>query len=143
MSISTRLAALSFVIAAAAPARAQLSTPSDTASAPTAAPAITLVAPGGTSDSLAATVDMGGQASAATAGAPLTGLRAGVHARETARPLQPVAAPTRANLGQARALMVVGVAGLIAGAIIGGSPGTIIMVGGAVVGLFGLYDYLQ
>jgi hypothetical protein len=77
-------------------------------------------------------------------GAPMTGLRAGVHARETSRPDRPtMAAPQHANLGQARAMMVVGVAGLIAGAIIGGSPGTIVMVGGAVIGLIGLYDYLQ
>jgi hypothetical protein len=76
-------------------------------------------------------------------GAPLTGLRAGVHAQESARPLQPTAASTHANLGQARAMMVVGVAGLLAGAIIGGTPGNIIMVGGAVVGLVGLYNYLQ
>jgi hypothetical protein len=137
MSISTRLAALSFVIVAAAPARAQLSAPSDTVSA------ATLVAPFAVPDSISADANMQAQAGVVTVGAPLTGLRAGVHARETARPLHPVAAPTHANLGQARALMVVGVAGLIAGAIIGGSPGTIVMVGGAVVGLFGLYDYLQ
>lgn len=77
------------------------------------------------------------------AGAPLTGLRAGVHRRETARPDQPLVAPNRAGLGQARALMIVGVAALVAGAIIGGTPGTVVMVGGAVIGLIGLYDYLQ
>jgi hypothetical protein len=78
------------------------------------------------------------------AGAPVTGLRAGVHARETQRASQPaIAAAGTANLGQARALMVVGVAALIAGAIIGDTPGTIIMVGGAVIGLIGLYSYLQ
>ena len=48
-----------------------------------------------------------------------------------------------ANLGQDKALMVVGVAALLAGAVIGGTPGTVIMIGGAVVGLVGLYDYLQ
>ena len=80
---------------------------------------------------------------APTSGAPMTGLRAGVHARETARPAQPLVAAPPANLGQARAMMVVGVAGLIAGAIIGDTPGTIIMVGGTVIGLIGLYEYLQ
>jgi hypothetical protein len=39
--------------------------------------------------------------------------------------------------------MVVGVAALIAGAIIGDTPGQIVMIGGAVIGLIGLYDYLQ
>ena len=52
-------------------------------------------------------------------------------------------APERANLGQARALMIVGGAAILAGAIIGDDAGGIIMVGGAVVGLIGLYEYLQ
>jgi hypothetical protein len=79
------------------------------------------------------------------AGASKTGLRAGVHARETSRPDQPTmaAAGGPRNLGQARAMMVVGVAALITGAVIGGQAGTFIMVGGAVIGLVGLYDYLQ
>lgn len=77
-------------------------------------------------------------------GAPLTGLRAGVHARVTARPdALTAAAPSHANVGTSQALMIVGVAGLIVGAIIGGTPGTIIMVAGALLGLKGLYDYLQ
>ena len=82
---------------------------------------------------------------AVKSGAALTGLRAGVHARETARAAQPnaVAAAGRLGLGQARAMMVVGAAALITGAVIGGDAGTIIMVGGAVIGLIGLYDYLQ
>jgi hypothetical protein len=90
---------------------------------------------GGAAPAAAASLDIGG--------APLTGLRAGVHARETDRPDQPTLAPNNAHLGQARAMMIVGVAGLIAGALIGDTPGTIIMVGGAVIGLVGLYDYLQ
>lgn len=73
----------------------------------------------------------------------MTGLRSGVHARENVGPLVVKAAPANANLGQARALMIVGAAALVAGAIIGDDPGTIIMVGGAVVGLYGLYQYLQ
>ncbi len=47
------------------------------------------------------------------------------------------------SMGQAKAMMIVGVAGLLAGAVIGGTPGTIIMIGGAVVGLVGLYEYLE
>ncbi|HXT14434.1 MAG TPA: hypothetical protein VN706_02310 [Gemmatimonadaceae bacterium] len=77
------------------------------------------------------------------AGGSLTGMRAGVHRQETVRPLIPNAAATNPHLGQSRAMMVVGAAALIAGAIIGGDPGTIIMVGGAVIGLYGLYQYLQ
>jgi hypothetical protein len=44
---------------------------------------------------------------------------------------------------QSRAMMIVGGVALVVGAIIGGDPGTIVMVGGAVVGLVGLYDYLR
>jgi hypothetical protein len=45
--------------------------------------------------------------------------------------------------GQPMALMVVGGAALLAGLIIGGGGGTAIAVGGALVGLYGLYQYLQ
>jgi hypothetical protein len=41
------------------------------------------------------------------------------------------------------ALMVVGGAALLVGAVVGGNSGTIIMVGGGVVGLYGLWNYLQ
>lgn len=54
----------------------------------------------------------------------------------------PVAlAPPRG--GHSTALMLVGGAALLAGAVIGGDAGTIIMVSGAVIGLYGLYLYLQ
>jgi hypothetical protein len=128
-----RLAVL-MAVAIAAPLHAQNATPlasSDTVrvSVDTARAATVVAAPVG-SKSVAP-------------GASLTGLRAGVHASETSRPAQPNFQAAHANLGQARAMMIVGVAGLITGAIIGGTPGTIIMVGGALVGLLGLYDYVQ
>lgn len=41
------------------------------------------------------------------------------------------------------ALMFVGGAGLIVGAIIGGTSGTIVMVGSGILGLVGLFRYLQ
>lgn len=47
------------------------------------------------------------------------------------------------NRAQSTTLMIVGGVALIVGAIIGGTPGTIFMVGGGVVGLIGLYNYLQ
>jgi hypothetical protein len=52
-------------------------------------------------------------------------------------------AATNKGLGQAKALMGVGIAGFVAGALIGGDGGRVIMVGSAVVGLYGLYLYLQ
>ena len=48
-----------------------------------------------------------------------------------------------ARSSNSAALMIVGGAAFLAGAIIGGDAGTIIMVGGAGVGLYGLYLYLQ
>ena len=71
------------------------------------------------------------------------GLRAGIQARTSTRPEQPLGPPDRAGLGQSRAMMIVGGAALIVGAVIGHTAGTLIMVGGAVVGLVGLYQYLQ
>ena len=53
------------------------------------------------------------------------------------------AAQRRAGFGQPVALMVVGGAALLAGLIIGDDAGTVIAVGGALVGLYGLYEYLQ
>jgi hypothetical protein len=57
------------------------------------------------------------------------------------------AAPRAANdgphVGRDQALMIVGGAGIVVGAIIGGTPGTLLMVGGAIAGLYGLYEYLQ
>ena len=76
-------------------------------------------------------------------GASMSGLRSAVHTRDNVGPLVVSAAAKNANLGQAQALMIVGAAALITGAIIGDDPGTIIMVGGAVIGLYGLYQYLQ
>lgn len=57
----------------------------------------------------------------------------------------PVAATParRGGYGQPVALMVVGGAALLTGLIIGNGAGTAIAVGGAVVGLVGLYQYLQ
>src|SRR5919112_1938286 len=49
----------------------------------------------------------------------------------------------RKGYGQPIALMVVGGAALLTGLIIGDDAGTVIAVSGAVVGLYGLYQYLQ
>lgn len=53
------------------------------------------------------------------------------------------AAAPRKGYGQPVALMVVGGAAVLTGLIIGDAPGTIIAVGGAVMGLYGLFEYLQ
>ncbi len=54
------------------------------------------------------------------------------------------AAPlVRRHQGQDVAFMVVGVGAMIAGALIGDTPGTIIIIGGAAMALIGLYHYLE
>lgn len=71
------------------------------------------------------------------------------NAQAAARPLASAdarnAAPTAyaQNMGRPVALMLVGFGALVAGAIIGDDVGTIFMVGGAIIGLVGLYEYLR
>jgi hypothetical protein len=50
---------------------------------------------------------------------------------------------TRPRAGQDVALMAVGVGAMIVGAIVGDTPGTIIIIGGAAMALYGLYHYLE
>jgi hypothetical protein len=52
-------------------------------------------------------------------------------------------APFRQDTRQNRALMIVGGAGMLTGAVVGGNGGGLISAGGAVVFLWGLYQYLQ
>ena len=53
------------------------------------------------------------------------------------------AAPIDRHQGQDVALMTVGVGAMIVGAIVGHEAGTIILIGGAAVALYGLYHYLE
>jgi hypothetical protein len=53
------------------------------------------------------------------------------------------AAQVRRGAGQDVALMVVGVGAMIVGAIVGDTAGTIILIGGAAMALYGLYHYLE
>lgn len=52
-------------------------------------------------------------------------------------------APVAMSRSQSVPLMVVGGAALIVGSLIDGDTGTIIMVGGGVLGLVGLFQYLR
>ncbi len=54
-----------------------------------------------------------------------------------------LAVPQRRPFGLSQTLMIVGGATFLAGAIIGGDAGTVIMIGGAGVGLYGLYLFLR
>lgn len=71
----------------------------------------------------------------------LANAAAGVRIHADAAPLN--APLPRERVDRNPALMIVGGVALVAGSIIGGRTGTIIMVGGAVVGLVGLWNYLQ
>ena len=53
------------------------------------------------------------------------------------------AAAPRKGYGQPVALMVVGGAAVLTGLIISNDAGAVIAVGGAIMGLYGLYEYLQ
>ena len=126
-----RLALVALILAAAPLGAQEISSAASTSTA--ASSAMLLTAP----SSAVAPVS----ASVATTGPTFDAARSGFHAPASTAPLAPGA--TRIGLGQARAMMIVGGAALLAGAIIGGDAGAIIMVGGAVVGLVGLYEYLQ
>lgn len=56
---------------------------------------------------------------------------------------QPQRGQPRVGLGSNLALMGVGAAAVVIGLMVGGNGGTILALGGAVVGLVGLYRYLQ
>lgn len=79
----------------------------------------------------------------APAGPTIMNATAGIRASAST-----IAAPTPAprqdgSVGRNPAMMIVGGVALITGAIIGGDTGTIIMVGGGVLGLYGLWQYLK
>jgi len=65
----------------------------------------------------------------------------GVHAFAPAG--APVPAPAPRAVGQNPAMMIVGGVALLVGAVVGGDSGTILMVGGGVLGLLGLWNYLR
>jgi hypothetical protein len=55
----------------------------------------------------------------------------------------PRALDVRQQLRRSETLMIIGGAIFLAGAIIGDEAGTVIMIGGAGIGIYGLYLYLQ
>ena len=59
-------------------------------------------------------------------------------------PIPPVGAPVPTTASSRNvAMMIVGGAALIVGAVVGGDSGTIIMIGGGALGLYGLWNYLK
>ena len=61
-----------------------------------------------------------------------------------AQPALGVMAPqNRAGDSRDVAMMIVGGVGILVGAVIGGQPGTVVMLGSGIIGLVGLFGYLQ
>ena len=67
---------------------------------------------------------------------------AGIHVQPEAGPLRP-APNTNLNAGSNLAMMGVGAAGVVVGLLVGGDGGTLLALGGGVIGLIGLYRYIR
>jgi hypothetical protein len=81
-----------------------------------------------------------GGPSMARAAVGIRAMSAGIAADPASRS---AALPRRSESRQSRALMIAGAAGLVVGSLFDGSTRTIVMLGGAGVGLYGLYKYLE
>ena len=144
------LAALVAVAAGATPLAAQSAAQSVSDQA-TGAPAVVgaaATAPATTSlavpavDSLTTVVARPAAAPMTVARGPsLASARVASHAVSTPNGAPPVIQNQSSNKN-AIALMAVGGAALVIGAVIGDDAGTIVMLGGAIVGLYGLYLFL-
>lgn len=82
-------------------------------------------------------------APARTIPAGVTQSKGGVNARMNASTNAPYAVRVSSQDSRNPAMMIVGGAALIVGAVVGGQAGTIVMVGGGILGLVGLWNYLQ
>ena len=80
---------------------------------------------------------------APAAGPTLEGAISAVRAPVTTTHREPLGAALARPLRQSETLMIIGGGLFLTGAIIGDDAGTILMVGGVVTGLYGLYQYLQ
>jgi predicted phage tail protein len=69
--------------------------------------------------------------------------KVGIKAESNAAAKTPQRSEPRLGAGRNVAMMVVGGAALIIGAIIGGGAGLVIAVAGAGIGLYGLYNFVQ
>jgi|SRR5215831_5041997 len=95
-------------------------------------------------DSITAVAGVSSEANATTSvtrGPPRASARVAMHAVETRRGAPPVLQNKKSN-HNAVAMMIVGGAALVIGAVIGNDAGTIVMLGGAGIGLYGLYLFL-
>ena len=137
------IAALSALTWAAAPAGAQSAGPADARDSTRASIAVGLMPPS-IVDSVTAVTNASPSESAAavvTRGPSRASARVASHAVSTPHGAPPVLQNKKSNKN-ALALMIVGGAALVIGAVIGNDAGTIVMLGGAGIGLYGLYLFL-
>ena len=99
--------------------------------------ALALLSGSSSAQQSASTAARGPTLQSAVIGFHVSEARVDATARTNASPLIP------RHQGQDVALMAVGVGAMIAGALIGDTAGTIIIIGGAAMALFGLYHYLE
>jgi hypothetical protein len=133
MTLPVRLfavASLAAITLGVAPLAAQSLAPSNTRDDSTVAAVLGVVLAAPT-DSVAAT----------PRGPSIASARVASHAISTPRGAPPVL-QNRSSNRNAVALMIVGGAALVVGAVIGDDAGTLVMLGGAGIGLYGLYLFL-
>jgi hypothetical protein len=90
---------------------------------------------------IASTAPAEASTTTAVRGPSLSSARVASHAISTSRGAPPVLQNRSSNRNSV-ALMIVGGAALVVGAVIGDDAGTLVMLGGAAVGLYGLYLFL-
>ena len=137
------VAAFAALTWAAAPVAAQSAGQPDARDTSRATVAIGLT-PASLVDSATAVAEVSSEATptpSVTRGPTRESARVAVHAAETRRGAPPVFQNKKSNRN-AVAMMVVGGAALVIGAVIGDDAGTIVMLGGAGIGLYGLYLFL-
>jgi hypothetical protein len=137
------VAALAALTWAAAPLAAQSAGQPDARDTSRATAAMGLT-PTSLVDSMTAVAEASSEANATpsvTRGPTRESARVAMHAAETRRGAPPILQNKKSNRN-AVAMMVVGGAALLVGAIIGNDAGTIVMLGGAGIGLYGLYLFL-
>jgi hypothetical protein len=143
MNVSVRflsvaaIASLTVLVSGALPLAAQSAAQSG--SLDTAVSAPSLVAPVASANES----DTPRTAAAATVRGPtMSSARVASHSVTSARGEAPAVIQNRTSNRNSVALMIVGGAALVVGAVIGDDAGTLVMLGGAAVGLYGLYLFL-
>lgn len=149
MNVNVRFSALAALAAltwATAPLAAQSAEKVDLRGGSFALGAIGVV-PTSLVDSLTAVAGMPDTSASSPAGTVVRGpstqtARVGAHAITSSRRGAPPLVQRRSSNRNSVALMIVGGAALVIGAVIGGDAGTLVMLGGAGIGLYGLYLFL-